>query len=489
VLPGDSTALGELATFTVELDTVNYFGSYAVDEVEIFWKQEDDNGGFTLEPARPACAAIATSAGQKKFECQTDFLEEHLGEQTFYAFVHPKLFGVPLPLPLEIATDAKALVDVGDCTLDHPLSLSSQAAVDAAAGRCDVTFLAIYDPTGSADPIVDLTPLASLRRVRSGIQIGPTRQLSSLAGLERLALDSGYINISANAALTSLAGLAQSAATGAGRLQHLLVSFNPVLVDMAGLANLLSPGGTDVIDYVSITSNPSLASVDGLERIRSARSVGIGNNAALQSVSGLSGLQSVSGSIGISQNGLLSAVSISGVATGAVSIFSNPTLETVVVSLAAGFDSTSVDVRGSDMLTSLDVHGDGAAAGDLNFVVLPELTSLNVTGFSSLGMFRLSGAAKLENMSVASMVATNRLEITGTALTGFSGVMVADTIADRFVIRDNTRLSSMDAFQNLRYIAGQLVLTYNPMLCVPEWLDDVGGGGLRTITGNRSEGC
>jgi hypothetical protein len=87
------------------------------------------------------------------------------------------------------------------------------------------------------------------------------------------------------------------------------------------------------------------------------------------------------------------------------------------------------------------------------------------------------------------MVATNRLEITGTALTGFSGVMVADTIADRFVIRDNTRLSSMDAFQNLRYIAGQLVLTYNPMLCVPEWLDDVGGGGLRTITGNRSEGC
>lgn len=117
VLPGDTTELGEMATFKVELDPVAYLGLYAVDKVEFFWKH-DDSTGFTLGPGRPSCVEVAGSSGKTTFECETDFLEEHLGEQTFHAFVHAELFGVPLPLPLEIAANAAALVEVGgECTV------------------------------------------------------------------------------------------------------------------------------------------------------------------------------------------------------------------------------------------------------------------------------------------------------------------------------------------------------------------------------------
>jgi hypothetical protein len=114
VAPGDDEALGELATFKVELDPVTYLGLESVDRVEIFWKRDDDDGGFTLEPGRPGCTDISASAGQTLFECQTDFLAEHEGEQTFHAFVHAKLFGVPLPIPLEVAKDGSAVLQVGD---------------------------------------------------------------------------------------------------------------------------------------------------------------------------------------------------------------------------------------------------------------------------------------------------------------------------------------------------------------------------------------
>ena len=71
-----------------------------------------------MAPGRPSCTEIVASAGQTKFECQTDFLEEHAGKQTFYAFVHAKLFGLPVPVPFEISEDATAVVNVGDPLLE-----------------------------------------------------------------------------------------------------------------------------------------------------------------------------------------------------------------------------------------------------------------------------------------------------------------------------------------------------------------------------------
>jgi hypothetical protein len=114
VQPGDSTQQGELATFTVNLDPVTYLGIRSVDKVEFFWRKdvEGAEGEFTLENGRPACSSIDASPGQTTFTCQTDFLEEHAGEQTFHAFVHARLFGVPIAIPFEVGIDSKASVHV-----------------------------------------------------------------------------------------------------------------------------------------------------------------------------------------------------------------------------------------------------------------------------------------------------------------------------------------------------------------------------------------
>jgi hypothetical protein len=66
-----------------------------------------------LQPGRPGCTSLAPAAsGQTVFTCQTDFLEADEGPQQFVAFVKAKLFGIPVPLLLEIAANAVATVDV-----------------------------------------------------------------------------------------------------------------------------------------------------------------------------------------------------------------------------------------------------------------------------------------------------------------------------------------------------------------------------------------
>lgn len=120
VEPGDDENLGDLATFKVELDPVTYVGLESVDMVEVVWRKEDDQGEVTLENGRPSCHQITGSSGQTVFECQTDFLEEHRGTQTFHAFVHARLFGVPVPVPLEIAKNTATELFVGAAVCPAP---------------------------------------------------------------------------------------------------------------------------------------------------------------------------------------------------------------------------------------------------------------------------------------------------------------------------------------------------------------------------------
>lgn len=103
VTAGDTS---DVATFTIELSPVTYVGLQSVDSVQIFWKKDDDAGGFTLEPAPADCSGLTGSSGQTTFECETDFGEEDVGMQRFAAFVHARLFDVPVPIPLEIGMDS-----------------------------------------------------------------------------------------------------------------------------------------------------------------------------------------------------------------------------------------------------------------------------------------------------------------------------------------------------------------------------------------------
>ena len=112
VQAGDGTAVGEPATFTVTMDTVDYLGAYAIEGVEIRWKKTAAGGGVTLEPGRPGCSDLAAAQDQRVFTCSTDFLDSQVGAQTFDAFVKARIFGVPVIVPLEIRPEAAATVTV-----------------------------------------------------------------------------------------------------------------------------------------------------------------------------------------------------------------------------------------------------------------------------------------------------------------------------------------------------------------------------------------
>lgn len=116
VVAGDGTQLGEMATFAVTLTDVTYLGAYAVESVAIRWRKTNGTT-VSLESGRPGCTDLAAAQDQLTFTCQTDFLEEHAGEQTFHAFAKTRIWGVPVPAPLEIANDARAVVNVGDAEL------------------------------------------------------------------------------------------------------------------------------------------------------------------------------------------------------------------------------------------------------------------------------------------------------------------------------------------------------------------------------------
>lgn len=132
VKAGNDDELGELATFTFTLDPVTYLGAYSVDGVEIRWLRPGTDGGFVLENGRPPCTDLQpTASGQSVFSCEVDFLEEHAGVQTFVGLVHARIFGVPLPVPLEVALDARATVEV---TLEECPPSAGDGALRASIG-------------------------------------------------------------------------------------------------------------------------------------------------------------------------------------------------------------------------------------------------------------------------------------------------------------------------------------------------------------------
>jgi len=109
VMAASASQPGDTATFVVDLSRTNYLTQYAVESVKLFHKP---SATAALVPAPGSCASITpTMATQSLFTCKTDLSRSMAGEQTFYAFVKP-IFGVALPVLLEVASDAKATLIV-----------------------------------------------------------------------------------------------------------------------------------------------------------------------------------------------------------------------------------------------------------------------------------------------------------------------------------------------------------------------------------------
>jgi len=146
ITPGN-VDVGDTVTFSVQLDSSTYLGLEAVDAIEFQWMKDGE-----LQPGLPGCTTIPAVPGQTTFTCETNFLAEHAGVQTFHAFMHAKLFGIPLPGLIEISKIGKAQVGVAAST-PHVRAGNRNYAVQ---GYFDVS-----KPDGTGGPTVDYQTLVS----------------------------------------------------------------------------------------------------------------------------------------------------------------------------------------------------------------------------------------------------------------------------------------------------------------------------------------
>lgn len=130
VVGSTTSAPGDTATFIVDLSRTTYLTQYAVESVKLFHKP---SANAALVPAPGPCASIApTTAAQSLFTCKTELPISMAGEQTFYAFVKPILLG-PLPVLLEVASDAKATLTVDTTRVFYANNFSGSAGSEWSA--------------------------------------------------------------------------------------------------------------------------------------------------------------------------------------------------------------------------------------------------------------------------------------------------------------------------------------------------------------------
>ncbi len=146
--------------------------------------------------------------------------------------------------------------------------------------------------------LTDITGLRALERIDS-VLLRDNDALTALAGLqgpiEGIIEPWWGLAIMNSGSLVNLEGLEKIE----GFSGRVFIAENPVLTDISALAPALDPNSIEL----TITGNPVLIDLQGLEAIVSAEMVTVQDNAALLDLSGLDGLQAVKpGSLVIASN-------------------------------------------------------------------------------------------------------------------------------------------------------------------------------------------
>ena len=261
------------------------------------------------------------------------------------------------------------------CDTSGPVSLSTQAQVASFQtdyGPCDTMS---NDLVISGADISDLSPLG----LTSFVQLSPAsadfrvHDNPSLHTLDGLGLTHvNWLEIKNNPQLTSIAGL--STVTSADPASAVVISNNPLLISVDGLAGLSSLGGLILQDNASLadlSGTSAITSIDGIEG-----SLVIANNDALTDLDDLNNLGAVNG-LAIVDNAMLSSISglsnltDAGMSSGSpfglggtVTIERNPSLASLAGLSGLSAVAGGLSIVDNDALTDLDPLAGIAAVGD-----------------------------------------------------------------------------------------------------------------------------
>jgi hypothetical protein len=352
-------------------------------------------------------------------------------------------------------------------TVNGLIVLTTQEEVEK-FGANNYTFIVSLEITGS---VSDLSPLKSLSKISTSLEIRYTSKLKNLKGLENLEIV-GYnfphaLRIQDNPGLTSLEGLNNLKIV---RGESYIIN-NDSLTDLRGLDNYT----TSMIGDFVIADNDRLRSLDGLNKLTILDDVlYITNNPLLTDVKALSNNPITflgESRVQITNNASLPNVDgfIQFQEVDYLQLKNNKALTDV-----SGFRNLqtvkSVVLEGNDLLADLSAFGNLKSLGHLGLTNSPAVKDL--TGFrnlESIGWLTVENNPGLKDFTGLEKVHTlSRLEVSyNNALVNFKGLNGLTKIvgnAYSIGVGRNDNLQSLTGLENLRQVEGQVSFGFNKSL-------------------------
>lgn len=337
------------------------------------------------------------------------------------------------------------------------------------------------------NPIIDLTPLSSIKHIEGSIRIYGNKSLTSVSGFTNLLTLGGVLSLRFNESLTSIKGFNKLKSIGIGiyivsntnitdidafhDLKELTsgsleISGNRSIVNLSAFKNLEIIG-----DGIYINSNESLSQIDGFDNLSFiGKSLEIVSNEKLFSIPEFISLKSINGDF---------------------ALFGNERLRNLNGFKNLDYVGGRMDLRSNLKIFPLFENLD-SIGGTLNLCCTDFITEIN--GFNSL--IEIGGYLKISsNENLKSINGFNNLEkvkddidlsrnreledikgfqnlisvggtfyIQGSNLYSFKGSDKLEYIGENLEISWNYNLESIEGFRNLNYIGLDLNVIVNSNL-------------------------
>lgn len=399
-----------------------------------------------------------------------------------------------------------------------PITLNTQAQVD---GFNFTVVNGTITVTGST--ITNLNGLSELTKCQSLI-ISSNANLTSIIGLANLEEVENSLTIRNNSILTNLVGFSSLASVGTAGSDALTIENNDMLLSVGGLFSLTSAQSlkidgnailanldgltalTTVVDFFTISNNPTLANLNGLSNFTSVASLfgnlTIDNNDALTNVDGLYAVTHLAG-LHVKNNAALTDLdglsNLPAVVFGGLIIENNAALTNF--DALSGFQGLSSDIKiiNNPSLTSLNglstLVGIGHIDGPHSLEITGNASLTNLNGLSSFEGVSFGNLIISSNNALTDISGLSKLKLVGQTLvidqnpllTNVNGLSQLEAV-NGLRIEHNNSLTNLDGLSGLNVIITHLVVRFNPALTdfcgLYNLFHDGEIGGTITITNN-----
>ncbi|MRH99859.1 T9SS type A sorting domain-containing protein [Kriegella sp. EG-1] len=333
--------------------------------------------------------------------------------------------------------------------------------------------------------ITNLNGLSQITEISGNLVIGGFNvgtSLTNLIGLDNLETITGKLDINRNANLETLTGLSKLTVVGSTQIgSGISISLNPSLLNLNGLNSL-----NRVNNSFNILNNTSLLNIEALSNLTTLLlgnflSLTIQGNNALASLNGLEGLTTINGGLVISGNSLVNLTGLENLITitqrltitncdSLLNFQGLNSLQSIGAEFQLETNSSLVNFQGLEALNSI--------AG--NFRIAHNSELLNFNGYQNLslinGDFTVFNNEKLDDFTgLGNLVTINgNVEIrSNQLLQDFSGLSSLSTISQELQIRDNPSLQNLIGLESLESIGLDLQININPSLLNLNGLDNL----------------